>query len=127
MQSAELGRNVPKLATIASVAPYIGLFGTVLGILDAFGHIAATGQTGAKVVAGPISEALVATALGLGVAIPAVMAYNYFSGRVNSLSQLVEDHALELTARLPQLGIGAELAEEGAAGAVAPAAVRGLA
>ncbi|HEX8552158.1 MAG TPA: MotA/TolQ/ExbB proton channel family protein [Abditibacteriaceae bacterium] len=101
MQSAELGRNLPVLATIASIAPYVGLFGTVLGILGAFGRIAQTGQTGARVVAAPISEALVATALGLGVAIPAVMAYNYFSGRVNALGLQVEDHALELSARLP--------------------------
>jgi biopolymer transport protein ExbB len=101
MQSAEMTRNLPVLATIASIAPYVGLFGTVLGILGAFGKIASTGQTGARVVAAPISEALVATALGLGVAIPAVMAYNYFSGRVNSLNMQIEDHALELAARLP--------------------------
>jgi len=103
MQNAELGRNLPVLATIASVAPYIGLFGTVLGILSAFAKIAETGQTGAKVVAGPISEALTATAFGLGVAIPAVMAYNYFSGRVNALGLHVENHALELAARLPHV------------------------
>jgi biopolymer transport protein ExbB/TolQ len=103
MQGALLGRNLPVLATVASVAPYIGLFGTVLGILGAFGKIAATGQTGAKVVAGPIAEALTATAFGLGVAIPAVIAYNYFSGRVNALGLQVEDHALELSARLPQV------------------------
>ena len=101
MQGAEMGRNLPVLATIASIAPYVGLFGTVLGILGAFGKIARTGQTGARVVAGPISEALIATALGLGVAIPAVVAYNYFSGRVNALNLLIEDHALELAARLP--------------------------
>ena len=101
MQSAEMGRNLPVLATIASVAPYVGLFGTVLGILGAFGKIARTGQTGARVVAAPISEALIATALGLGVAIPAVVAYNYFSGRVNALNLQIEDHALELAARLP--------------------------
>jgi biopolymer transport protein ExbB len=101
MQTAELTRNLPVLATIASVAPYVGLFGTVLGILGAFGKIAATGQTGARVVAAPISEALIATALGLGVAIPAVIAYNYFSGRVNDLGLKIEDHALTLAARLP--------------------------
>lgn len=101
MQTAEMGRNLPVLATIASVAPYVGLFGTVLGILGAFGKIAQTGQTGARVVAAPISEALIATAMGLGVAIPAVVAYNYFSGRVNNLGLQLEDHALELAARLP--------------------------
>ena len=108
MQGAELGRNLSILGTVASVAPYVGLFGTVLGILDAFAKIAASGQTGAKVVAAPISEALNATALGLGVAIPAVIAYNYFSGRVNNLNLQVEDHALEIAARLPRVLATAE-------------------
>jgi len=103
VQSAVLHRNLPILATIASTAPYVGLFGTVLGILQAFGKIAATGQTGASVVAAPIAEALTATALGLGVAIPAVMAYNYFSGRVNDLTLRVETHTLDLAARLASL------------------------
>jgi biopolymer transport protein ExbB len=104
VQTAELQRNLPILATVASTAPYIGLFGTVLGILNAFQTIAATGHTGASVVAGGISEALLATALGLGVAIPAVMAYNYFTGRVSNLSLIVETHAIDLASRLPSLG-----------------------
>jgi biopolymer transport protein ExbB len=103
VQTSELQSNLPILATVASTAPYIGLFGTVLGILDAFHTIAATGRTGASVVAGGISEALLATALGLGVAIPAVMAYNYFTGRVSNLSLLVETHAIDLASRLPAL------------------------
>jgi biopolymer transport protein ExbB len=72
----------------------------VLGILSAFARIAATGQTGASAVAGPIAEALTATGLGLGVAIPAVMAYNYLSGRVGDIMLRVETHALDLSARL---------------------------
>ena len=100
-QEAALSHNLSILGTIASTAPYIGLFGTVLGILSAFDKIAQSGQTGAKVVAAPIAEALTATAIGLGVAIPAVMAYNYFSGRANDLALRVENHALDLTARLP--------------------------
>lgn len=100
-QEAALSHNLSILGTIASTAPYIGLFGTVLGILSAFDKIAQSGQTGAKVVAAPIAEALIATAIGLGVAIPAVMAYNYFSGRANDLALRVENHALDLTARLP--------------------------
>ena len=103
VQSAVLHRNLPILATIASTAPYVGLFGTVLGILQAFDTIAKTNQTGASVVAAPIAEALTATALGLGVAIPAVMAYNYFSGRVNELTLRVETHTLDLAARLAGL------------------------
>ena len=103
LQIARLGFNLPILASAASTAPYIGLFGTVLGILGAFGEIARSGQTGASVVAGGITEALTATALGLGVAIPAVLAYNYFSGRVNALALEIETHALEIAARLEKL------------------------
>ncbi len=108
IQCAELGRNLPILGTIASTAPYVGLFGTVLGILNAFAEIARTNQTGASAVAKPISEALFATGVGLGVAIPAVMAFNYFSGRVNDLSLHVENHALKLAARLPAMKAGVE-------------------
>ncbi len=103
LEIARLQFNLPILATAASTAPYIGLFGTVLGILAAFGEIARSGQTGASIVAGGISEALTATALGLGVAIPAVIAYNYFSGRVNALALQIELHALEIAARLEAL------------------------
>ncbi len=99
-QIARLQNNLPLLATAASTAPYVGLFGTVLGILSAFRTIAQSGQTGAAVVAGGISEALTATALGLGVAIPAVMAYNYFTARVNTLSLQIETHALDLAERV---------------------------
>jgi len=99
-QIAALQFNLPMLATTATTAPYVGLFGTVLGILAAFREIAQSGQTGASVVAGGISEALTATALGLGVAIPAVMAYNYFTGRVNKLALEIETHALDLATRL---------------------------
>ncbi len=103
LEIARLQFNLPILASAASTAPYIGLFGTVLGILAAFGEIARSGQTGASVVAGGITEALTATALGLGVAIPAVLAYNYFSGRVNALALQIELHALEIAARLEEL------------------------
>lgn len=99
-QIAALQFNLPILATAATTAPYVGLFGTVLGILAAFREIAQSGQTGASVVAGGISEALTATALGLGVAIPAVMAYNYFTGRVNKFALEIETHALDLATRL---------------------------
>lgn len=100
LQTAALQKNLPYLATVASTAPYVGLFGTVLGILGAFQKIAATGQTGPAVVSGSISEALITTALGLGVAIPAAVAYNLLLARVNLLSLEVENHALELADRL---------------------------
>lgn len=72
------------LATIGNTAPFVGLFGTVLGIMDAFANIARTGDAGFQAVSGPLSAALVATAAGLGVAIPAVIFYNYFGRRVQS-------------------------------------------
>jgi biopolymer transport protein ExbB/biopolymer transport protein TolQ len=72
------------LATIGSCAPFIGLFGTVVGIINAFRNIAATGSGGMSVVSGGIAEALVSTALGIFVAIPAVVAFNHFTGKIES-------------------------------------------
>jgi biopolymer transport protein ExbB len=95
---AELKRGVSTLATIGSTAPFVGLFGTVVGIINAFKSIAAEKSTGLGAVAGGISEALVATAVGLFVAIPAVWAFNYFTNKVeafdvemgNSSSELID-------------------------------------
>jgi biopolymer transport protein ExbB/TolQ len=70
------------LATIGSTAPFIGLFGTVVGIINAFRSIAAAGSGGMAVVSGGIAEALVSTALGIFVAIPAVVAFNSFTGKI---------------------------------------------
>jgi biopolymer transport protein ExbB len=66
------------LASIGSTAPFVGLFGTVLGIMHAMHEITASGSTSLDVVAGPIGDALVATAIGIAVAVPAVLAYNFF-------------------------------------------------
>jgi len=95
---AELKKGVSTLATIGSTAPFVGLFGTVVGIINAFKGISTEKSTGLGAVAGGISEALVTTAVGLFVALPAVWAYNYFTGRVeafdvemgNSSSELVD-------------------------------------
>src|SRR5690348_17178293 len=95
---AELKRGISSLATIGSTAPFVGLFGTVVGIINAFKGISSEKSTGLGAVAGGISEALVTTAVGLFVAIPAVWMYNYFSGRIeafdvemgNSSSELVD-------------------------------------
>lgn len=76
---ADLKKGLGSLATIGSTAPFIGLFGTVVGIVHAFKGIAATGSGGVAAVSGGIAEALIATALGLLVAIPAAMAFNYFA------------------------------------------------
>lgn len=71
-------RGLAELASIGSTAPFIGLFGTVWGIMNALKTISATGQASIDVVAGPIGEALIATAVGIATAIPAVLTYNYF-------------------------------------------------
>src|SRR6202040_64101 len=81
---AELKRGLGGLATIGSTAPFVGLFGTVMGILNAFKGIAAQKVTGLSAVAGGIAEALVTTALGLLVAVPAVWTFNYFTNRVEA-------------------------------------------
>jgi biopolymer transport protein ExbB/TolQ len=80
----ELKRGLGLLATIGSTAPFIGLFGTVVGIINAFRSIAATGSGGMSVVSGGIAEALVSTALGIFVAIPAVVAFNHFTGKIET-------------------------------------------
>ena len=83
------------LATIAAVSPFVGLFGTVWGIIDAFRGIGATGNASLATVAPGISEALVATAFGLVAAIPALMAYNYFQGALKHWQTELDDFALE--------------------------------
>ncbi len=74
-------RGLAELASIGSTAPFIGLFGTVWGIMNALKTITATGQASIDVVAGPIGEALIATAVGIAAAVPAVLIYNYFLRR----------------------------------------------
>ncbi len=91
----KLEKRVPFLATVASVAPFIGLFGTVVGITLAFERIGTTGSTNLAVVGPSISEALIATAAGLFAAIPAVLAYNHCSTRVKLLAAEMDDFSLE--------------------------------
>jgi biopolymer transport protein ExbB len=93
---AELKRGLGGLATIGATAPFIGLFGTVVGILNAFREIASQKATGLAAVAGGISEALVATAIGLFVAIPAVMMFNYFTGKVEAFDVEMDNSSSEL-------------------------------
>lgn len=81
---------VPFLATVGNTAPFIGLFGTVWGIMDSFHNIGMSKSVSLSVVAPGISEALVATAFGLGVAIPSVIAFNYFSTKLDSLNTSME-------------------------------------
>ena len=93
---AKLKRGLSVLATIGSTAPFVGLLGTVIGILNAFQQIATQKTSGIGAVAGGISEALVTTAFGLLVAIPAVMAFNYFTGRVESFDVEMDNSSSEL-------------------------------
>ena len=92
---SKLEKRLTFLATAASVSPYIGLFGTVVGIMIAFQRIGATGSTNLAIVAPGISEALIATAMGLFAAIPAVLAYNHFTHRVKEFAATLDDFALE--------------------------------
>lgn len=85
-ETQRLERYLPFLATTGSTAPFIGLFGTVWGIMDSFIGIGKTGSASLAVVAPGISEALVATAIGLVAAIPAVVAYNHFISKINVLA-----------------------------------------
>lgn len=91
----ELGRSLPFLATTGSAAPFIGLFGTVWGIMASFHDIGLRGSASLAVVAPGISEALVATAAGLAVAIPAVIAYNYFSNRLTEIENEMENFSTD--------------------------------
>ena len=93
---AELKRGVSGLATIGSTAPFVGLFGTVVGIINAFKGISTEKSTGLGAVAGGISEALVTTAIGLFVAIPAVMVFNYFTNKVESFDVEMGNSSSEL-------------------------------
>jgi biopolymer transport protein ExbB len=101
----DLKKGIPSLATIGATAPFVGLLGTVVGVINAFAGIGAQGSAGLGAVSAGISEALIETALGLIVAIPAVWLYNYFTGRLeyfnvemdNSSSELV-DYFIKKTA-----------------------------
>ena len=92
----DLKKGVASLATIGATAPFVGLLGTVVGIINAFQGIAATGSGGLGAVSAGISEALVETALGLVVAIPAVWFYNYLTGRIEYFNVEMDNSSSEL-------------------------------
>ena len=91
VELTRLERMVPFLATTGSTGPFIGLFGTVWGILRAFQRIGATGSASIQTVGPDIAHALIATAVGLAAAIPAVMAYNYFNSRIRILNNEMDN------------------------------------
>lgn len=108
-----LERHLAYLATLGSNAPFLGLFGTVLGIIKAFHDLAGNQAGGPSVVMAGISEALVATAVGLFVAIPAVVAFNYFSRRVRARMADVDWMAHLALARLKAEGVPAQAGGSG--------------
>lgn len=95
IESARLSRYLPFLATTAAATPFIGLFGTVWGIMDSFMTIGSSGSTSITAVAPGISEALINTAAGLFAAVPALLAYNHFVQKLRSARGEMEDFTLE--------------------------------
>lgn len=107
IEQAEYG--IPFLATTASAAPFIGLFGTVWGILNAFWKIGQSGSSSLALVGPHIAEALIATAIGLAAAIPAVIFYNVFINKVRKFSKDLEDFSDDLIDRIDQEHFGAKI------------------
>jgi biopolymer transport protein ExbB/TolQ len=117
--SRELNRGMNVLASTGSTAPFVGLLGTVLGIINAFRQIAASGSGGLGTIGAAIGEALVVTGYGLVVAIPSVLVFNYLSGRIASYEAMLVNAGSELVDRLEIVGSQARAA---AHASVAPAA-----
>ena len=93
---ADLKRGLSGLATIGSTAPFVGLFGTTFGIINAFSGMALTGSGGIAAISAGIAEALITTAFGLFVAVPAVWAYNYLNGKVEGFNVEMDNSSSEL-------------------------------
>jgi biopolymer transport protein TolQ len=103
-QISKLESYLPFLATTGNISPFVGLLGTVLGIIDAFREIGAQGTASIGAVAPGVSEALIATAAGLFAAIPAVIAYNYFLTRIRRTALQMDSVVVELLALIPAQG-----------------------
>ena len=101
-EQAILEKNLSFLATTASACPFIGLFGTVWGIINAFEAIGGARSTDLSIVAPGIAEALIATAMGLAAAIPAVIGYNYLIHQVRNLTSEMEEFSMELMTHVEQ-------------------------
>jgi biopolymer transport protein ExbB len=111
---ASLRRGIWVIGTVGSLAPFVGLFGTVIGVIRAFGDMATHGTGGFAVVANGIAEALIATALGLGVAIVALALFNYLQVRVQALTAVFSRACERLVQALLYIESSAERAEVGA-------------
>jgi biopolymer transport protein ExbB len=119
--NSRLNNGLGLLATVGSTAPFVGLFGTVWGILNALVGIGIAGQASIDKVAGPVGEALIMTAIGLFVAVPAVMGYNWLLGRNKSLQDGLRNFTSDLHAYLVS---GARVDTGAAVGGVRPAAAK---
>lgn len=104
-QKLLLERNLNVLGTMAAIAPLVGLLGTVWGIMRAFYDMAQTGSAAPSVVAGGVAEALITTAAGLIVAVPALMLYNHFTRRMNVMLTEAENHARHIRTALVDNGV----------------------
>jgi len=105
----DLKKGIPALATIGATAPFVGLLGTVVGVINAFAGIGSTGSAGLGAVSAGISEALIETALGLVVAIPAVWLYNYFQNRVDRFTVEMSNSTSEMAMYfLKEVGVADE-------------------
>jgi biopolymer transport protein TolQ len=100
-----LERRMTWLATIGSTSPFIGLFGTVMGVVDAFHGLGTSGSATLRAVAPGISEALITTAAGLFVAVPAVVAYNQFTARIKVFASAIDDFCRELLNSLEEMPV----------------------
>lgn len=107
-EQTRMENGLGVLASVGSTAPFIGLFGTVWGIMHALKNITATGSAGLDVVAGPIGEALIATAIGIATAVPAVLAYNYYLRRVKLSVAEMDNFASAFLNFLVKTGVRAE-------------------
>ncbi|MDR3773923.1 MAG: MotA/TolQ/ExbB proton channel family protein [Terracidiphilus sp.] len=120
-------RRMTWLATIASVSPFVGLFGTVMGIIDAFHGLGNAGAATLRAVAPGISEALITTAAGLFVAVPAVVAYNQFTARIRTFASAIDDFCRELLNSLEEIPVRASSTAArptGAGGSAGPEPIR---
>jgi len=118
--NSKLQNGLGLLATVGSVAPFVGLFGTVWGILKALVSIGIAGQASIDKVAGPVGESLIMTAIGLFVAVPAVMGYNWLLGRNKLLQDALRNFAADLHAFL----VGGVRVDSGGAGGARPATAK---
>lgn len=122
----QMERRMTWLATIASVSPFVGLFGTVMGIVDAFLGLGEAGTATLRAVGPGIAEALITTAAGLFVAVPALVAYNQFAARIKVFASAIDDFCRELMNTLEETPIRAPQAQRGAGADMPREVERGL-